>query len=229
MQEALEAAEQGCDAAQCALGTRFTIEEDFKQAIYWHRQAAAQDNAYSCYVLSGMLRDGVGGLQADSVAAAKLCLRASDLGSDTATWSHDYPTEEEAKLDYARLLARRYMRHGWDDSHEVIQIVKQSFGDLHQGNAHKQHAIETLYGIGQELYEYDLYYEKADKGACRKTNMRSDSAVKLYLQLSSRARKAAVQTMLIMLRLGVVKDIAKLIAKLVYASRTEAPWYSGGE
>lgn len=101
------------------------------------------------------------------------------------------------------------------------------------GNS-SHHSVGTTYHFKAtnlpKLFVAGRTFEALRKYYCRdnKTSYEPfvDRAIEMYCQVTSRAREATIQTLLILKELGVMKDIRLLIAKLVYASRVEVEWYT---
>lgn len=83
-------------------------------------------------------------------------------------------------------------------------------------------SIAETYSVGREFADYEKYYPLVGK----KVLAASETPRRVYQNMTSKARQAVVHSMLSLKSLGVCRDVAILIAKLVYTSREEEPWYS---
>ncbi len=105
------------------------------------------------------------------------------------------------------------------------EFLKQRIALIEQGAAGAE-ALQILFVIGRELDGVDQFWD-----ANKKILRNWQQCVDVYLNVTRRARVAALQTVFAMKnfvigcrRIG--RDIATLLAKLVYLSREEAvAWY----
>lgn len=211
--------------------------QDWETAIEWHRKAAARDFPHSMYRLSILLNKGKKSMGEYTEESGRLLLRAIQLGHSLATtdvigmatgrrhrpnvwmnWLITFDKLEVTKLD-ARQSMLKTFRHGWTMLNELKDPrTLITF-------AERDEEIVLHFVIGQEYDEYDTYYPDVQNAVEQLIR----PIVGLYRQMTSRARQVAVYTIMALRSLGVVKDIAILIAKLVYQSRVEVVWYEAAD
>ena len=105
------------------------------------------------------------------------------------------------------------------------EFLKQRITLIDQGSANVE-ALQILFVIGRELDGVDHFWD-----ANKKIAPDWQRCVEVYLTVTRRARAAALQTVFAMKKFVVGcrrmgRDVATLLAKLVYMSREEAiAWY----
>ena len=77
--------------------------------------------------------------------------------------------------------------------------------------------VAVLYAAGRELEGYDQFWD-----ACRHPHDSYLRCINVFLTVTHRARRAALQTVAGLRELGLPRDVAVLIGKMVYATRTDA-------
>lgn len=203
-------ADEGEAMAQYMLARRCKRLKDIDGAIRWHRKAAEQNFAPSAYKLSRLSRIS----KCDTSESNALLLRAAQLGHERAMLVLCGPLQPPSKL-----RIRVEVRLILSTNSTIVGILE---GIVKYANARlKKEGIGKVFVIGQEFDDYIKYYpELSDK-----MSTVVQSSVKIYQQMTSRVRQVAVQAILILRSLGVCRDVAVLIAKLVYASRSGEDWY----
>lgn len=214
----LQLAEAGNAILQYMIGQHYDLSGNVNEAVYWHRKAAEQDFAPSVYALWCLLRaQKVPGMQ-----CTPFLLRAAELGYRAAIST----SRHQLQLNYLgdisletmiRLETRIITIEPWrDDISKLTDMVKYANARL------RKDGIGKVFVIGQLLDEWYTYHP--DVG--NKTLVALQPAVGIYRRMTSRVRHATMQTILVLRSLGVCRDIAILISKLVYASRAETSWYT---
>lgn len=209
-------AEDGEAMAQYMVAQHTKWLNDIDGAIRWHRKAAEQNFAPSIYKLSRLSRNG----KVDTAQSDALLFRAAQLGygdavsllGDNFRWNEFTAVSPVMRTRFqARLIMIRTLQH----AAILANIVKFRDSRL------PKEGIGKVFAIGQEFDDYIKYYPELND----KMSSAVQPSVKIYQQMTSSSRHANVQTILIMRKLGVCRDVAILIAKLVYASRAESDWY----
>lgn len=124
--------------------------------------------------------------------------------------------------EMAAIEAILFLRAKIDVAEKVLSRLRWSFIVL-DGLDDTNEALKQIFIVGQIFDKYsqysDRFYEELQEP--------SQTAMVVYRQMIGKARQASIQTILC-LRFNrlTVKDIAIVIAKLVYATRMDAVWYA---
>jgi hypothetical protein len=85
-------------------------------------------------------------------------------------------------------------------------------------------SLDVLYVAGRELEGYEQLWDEKN---CVRITQESKDAIQVYVRVTERARRAALQTVAALLRTKCGRDVARLIGQLVYGKReqnVEAWW-----
>jgi hypothetical protein len=225
----LELAEQGEVMAQHALGSHYYDDhDDQKEAGFWYCKVANQAFVESSYkLIAEHISFHEGGIVERSMHHVLPLFNAANGGSHRAMQFVGHLYQEECtrhsllsvgitEVDAVILEARRYLEnghvHGADEmqyKHDEIMKNKSNHDKLFR--AGRMFDSTLRYQVDEENEEY--HYKAFINGV-----------IGLYLKATSKARHASIQTILTLRSGGLVKDVAILIAKLVYSSRDDVVW-----
>lgn len=223
----LKCAEAGDAICQHIIAERYDDVEDFKSAAVWYSKSAKQDFGRSAYQLSILLKMDMTELPADKQESKRLLLQAVKLNYQPAIrelyslLQQTPDTSVEFSINAATLDARACIMDSWrslSGLEKKLDVAKLNFNNSESRND----AIRMYYAVGQEFDGYNYYHMRLEGTIGEDVSV---PTAKLYRRMSSKARRIAIQTIITLRRLGMVKDIAILIAKLVYQSRVESVWY----
>ncbi len=219
----LSMAEGGCALSQHMMGQLCKTRQDYGGATAWFSRAADQNLTWAIYELSRVLRRFPNSsARHDTVESDALLLKAADLSYSRAIdrlldpfgWHGEMGLSEvvrdtlQARLNVSRQTAKSLvLKH-------MLCVIENFPG--------RENRIMRSFAVGREIADCDKYHPSFNNDFLTIIG----PVVTIYRQMTSKARQAAVQTVLALRVLGVVKDVAVLIAKVVYASRSEMVWYN---
>jgi hypothetical protein len=201
----LRAADLGDAYAQGEMASRMGGEERFQ----WAKKSAAQGERHGCFRLAYCFRHGIG-CKPDVDLAQELFLIAADLGDVYAMRWINGP-ERLAWLGKAAVCGEP--RDFLDEfAKEITREVRECFltGRILKGQIDSKR--KTIFGT---KHNFGLHINAARK------------AVRFYELQLLYYRKAVDCWTLVGLRNGVVKDIRKLIGRLIWDAREEAKYLEG--
>lgn len=176
--------------------------DDRKGAIEWHRKAAEQNFAPSIYKLSRLLR--VSGK--DTAESDAWLLKAAKLSYPLAMGTIMDPFLWRGQVKLPVELRIRFQA-------QLVMYGKRR--ELITGKNH-----ETLFIVGQEFDDYEKYYPLVNENI----SIVVGATIEMYRQMTSKARRSSFHTILTLRQIGVCRDIAIMIGKLVYATRAQREW-----
>lgn len=188
----------------------------------WHRQQAMTHNIGEAY--EDAARFFMRSADPDIGCQLQLKLKAAHLGIRTAMgWlSYQGGLLDGGKAEQTKWKARAAMSN---DSYASIELLQQIQGhEMHLDDRLSEIAVERLYVIGRELDGYQDFFPKLvlhdiDDGPV-------DIVLRKYRSLMGRVRTSSLFTVAVLKRL-VGKDVARMIAKMVYATRDDPySWYA---
>lgn len=98
----------------------------------------------------------------------------------------------------------------------VTDEVHHSVKRMADGRRWSRDDLRVMHGVGRELEGFEQLWPNrqlfSDHARC----------VDFYLAITHAARRAALQTVVAMREIGLLRDLAMLIARLVYQSRGDA-------
>ena len=190
-EELQQAAEQGSDVAQFALGDMYYngegVAKDLAAAARWYRKAADQGNDSAQFALGDMYYYGEG-VANDLVAAARWYRKAADQGNDSAQFALGYVYYFGEGVANDLVAAVRWYRKAADQGNDSAQFALgyvYYFGEgvakdlaaaarwyrkaADQGNDFAQAALGDMYyngeGVAKDLVAAARWYRKAaDQG-----------------------------------------------------------------
>lgn len=225
----LQLAEQGEILAQHILGNYYLHDcDDLIQAQFWYDKAIGQKFAdSSCELAAVHISFHEGGIINQSMPYVLPLFEAANRGSHRAMQFLGMLYQEQCtrhsllsigitELDAVILEARRYLETGQTRNADEMpyrhgEIMKNKGNHSKLFRTGKRFDSTLRYQVDEEdeEYHYQLFI---------------DDCTELYLKTTSKARRASIQTILVLRSGGLVKDVAILIAKLVYSSRGEVIW-----
>lgn len=231
LQEVQESAEASDAMAQFLLGRYYDYHIQVEETLLWYRKAVAQNYPEAFYALACTWRGDRNDTKSDYLG---MVIKGARLGDQNAmsylvAISDNRRDELEAQgvsdmetLGYSVQLAIEVS----GNVKALAKFIDDNFSNL-EANPDPQEistSYTRLFIIGQLYADSEVAYPPwcTDPTVIRAIG----KAVQLYRQMTSGARNSTVYAMLVLRRLGVVKDIAKLIGRLVYASREDVAWYS---
>jgi TPR repeat protein len=202
-------AELGFAFAQALLSER---EEKFK----WAHRAAAQDERDGLFCLGRLLLFG-DGCEMDVLKAKKNFLRASELGN---VWAMDrfgrllVESDPQRWRWWGRAAAARYAWNFLSDFARQVALFNSGHGNVAVvfaiGNALRGYVDEE----GRTIFAHDEEFDSRIHQA--------KQAIAFYEAQIKATKDAIIAWNLVGIHFKIVKDIRKLIAKLVWDSREEA-------
>ena len=219
------------------LGILHQIWGDQERTIDYYRRAAAKDFAPSMYKLSQLiLGSKTKRLAGSEKEAADFLLRAAQLGDDSAITDileiifspYKYPKSWTALFNLKHPTPLRFQvascfagRRDKVKRERVISTVQAYNARPDASSWIGEEAIDIYFTYGREFDDHEKYHPSVDVELTESI----ERTVRVYRQMTSKARQASIQTMLILKALGVVRDIRIVIAKLVYSTRADIEWY----
>ena len=178
---------------------------DREESLTWIRKAAELNDPYGLFWLA---------LRFDKGRFELLC-KAAARGQ---TYSMRCLAEDFSKrlspVEFARFGSRYVLYCGSKDYNAPIIRLAAQWMENKQAGANN---VAVLCAAGRELEGYDQLWD-ADKHP-------HDSfmtCIDIFLTVAHRARRAALQTVAGLRELGLPRDVAVLIGRMVYATRTDA-------
>lgn len=228
------AAETGDAASQYLYGAYlFEAQQDTTELLGWYHKAAAQGFADAFERISQTCRLPNGDI--DPIGSLRLQLKAATLGSLKATrfiasqmdrhlpaaWIAANITAVELAIFFAKdkLFSRGSSAAPFfkfiTDAYDGAQCTNPAFANT---------CLDTLFIVGREFNDYERCYLRLDD----ESHALVQPLVRLYLKISARVRQIALQSIIILRdNRRINRDIAVMIAKIVYASRLDvAAWYT---
>lgn len=166
--------------------------------------------------------------------AAALLLRAVNLGYDRAisdlldicSMRHNYAQSWRCKfqftyLETCQLQAKSCLLEDRETMRKVVSVVKTYNARPDTSTYIGQEAVMIYFVYGREFDDHEKYHADLRVEVPDIINR----TVPVYRQMTSKARQASIQTILVLKALGVVKDIRTLIAKLIYDTQADVEWY----
>jgi TPR repeat protein len=197
--------------SQYVLAKYYASKGDYETAIYWCRLAAAQNFAPANYKLVRWTNN----------KAEKLRLTMSYINSGYIWIKGIYDLVEtfEDNIPLTTLIeARSILVHNFS-------MCRTTFKYLNAANltnvSNRDITITALFIVGREFDESQKYHLSISTAIKDKL----PAAIRIYRQMTGLARQAVIQTILVLRQCGLVKDIAVLIAKIVYTARQDIVWY----
>lgn len=223
----LSCAEAGDAICQHIIGERYEDEVDYDSSAIWYAKAASQNFARSAHRLSLLFKIGVTERGADKQESKRFLHQAANLNYAPAIrelysdLDQTGDTSVEISINAAVLDARAYIMDSWGSLSPLkkkLDTAKLNFNNPETRND----AIRLYYMVGREFEGYDYYHMRLEGTIGGDVSV---PTAKFYRQMTSKTRQASVQTILALRSIGICRDVAVLIAKLVYASRMDAEWY----
>ena len=148
----IEAANRGNSQAQYQVGIMYArgqgVENDPKNALYWYRKAAEQDNADALFTLGDTYRFGELGVSKNTAEAFDFYLKAANLGHAKAMSSLAYIYEKISGDKYeAAQWQLKSIKHGNDG---VLSDMYLLFSKASDGDAE---ALSALIELGNDGYD----------------------------------------------------------------------------
>lgn len=219
-------AEEGEAMCQHLLAEIHDDAREFKLAVAWYSKAAAQNFSRSVYRLAVLRGSMVLGSIYDKKESQRLLILAVKLAYPAAL--RDIQEAicklDDSSVNFAINVVRYEARIRINDIVSSSTFLKTKLDedrfDLNKTES-RDAAVRLYYALGYEFDDYEKYHVLL-RGSINDVVV---PTVTVYQQITSKARRAVVQTILVLRSLRVCRDIAILIAKLVYNSRSEEDWY----
>lgn len=231
---AIKLAKAGDGMAQFILGRHYEASYDDVRAELWYQKAVDQNYPSAFYALACCCIPKKNQELDNDPRYVDLIIKgarlddkhAMDMVLDIYTGRNyrNYPDQprEITELELLRISTAAGIEKTFG-RREIARRLQLNFNNLHD-MVNMQVNLNSIFTVGQFLADTeDIYpHRKADN----EYNQTIARAVYVYQQMTSKARQAAVYAILV-LRCNklVVRDVAILIAKLVYASRMDVEWY----
>lgn len=209
-----QAALRGCVPAMSALGAALLELKAEAEGRAWLRRAADASDPDGLALAARYV-------ERSPDVALGLYQRAAALGSlhgvfEYARWAKD-------KTERAMLWGRWVLLSGgsyWD-AREVEEVLWR----LSEGHAVDRHDVQLVFVSGRELEGYEQFWD--DDG--RRITSGQATCVDVYLMVTYRARRAALQVLAGLRQRGFPREIAGLIGRCVYDTRREDAfaWFDG--
>lgn len=198
----LEMAQNGDAMCQYMTAQFCKRRNDRKGAIQWHRKAAEQNFSPSIYKLSRLLKT-------DSVESDAWLLQGANLRDPLAmeTIMDPFLWRGQTKLPVDLRIRFHVQLAMYGKRSELIVFSKS-------------HA--TSFIVGQEFDDYEKYYPLVNE----KISILAEAMIDSYRQMTSKARRGSLHTILTLRQIGVCRDIAIMIGKFVYTTRAQREWNS---
>lgn len=198
------------------------------KAIVWYRRSAGADFGPASGRLLTLLSMSHGPKVDIQKEIETLCFRGCELGN-YACFDYLKANSEKFQVDALVMLKyaiRDFLRGRVADNNLplIFQGLRAKLEFIDGKSVEICKALSTVFMAGQEFDDYERYFIKFKD----QEHLIAQRCVAVYRQITSLARHACVHTILILRSLGVCRDIAIVIAKLVYASRSETDWYIVG-
>lgn len=156
----------------------------------------------------------------------ELWTRAASMGHCRALWW--LGNDGRGKLDAvkcAQLCARGVLYSGnfdrWCCPDALLAYLRRLCYS-YDGDPVTQLEMEVMYAVGRELQGHELFWDYDTV-----MNPEYRMTIVHYMSVSHAARRAALQTVVVMRMMRLPRDIATVIAKLVYASREDvSAWWN---
>lgn len=201
-------AEGGFAPAMAALGMALDEEE----GLGWLRKAAELSDPDGLYGLACKTSDASKRLELLQAAAARgHSLAMLDLTRDFS--GHLGPRACATLLSRYLFLQGRHYFVGFADIVERVEARRASDDD-----------VQILFNFGREMEGYkQLWGGRSLNMMPSKSNL---LCIELYLLILHRAKRAALQAVVGLRAAGLPRDLARLIARLVYGTRDDAAgWF----
>ena len=207
-----ESAERGFPPAMSCLGTVLLQQDDDEESIMWLQRAASLNDPLGMYRLAKHTT-------AEDERYA-LILRSAELGCCDSM--------EELLERYGKrlgLISRVFFNAKsclYDDYAYSSTDIDAIFDRRKDGHDFDELDVQALYVAGKEMEGYECLWPPDQRA-----NLEHQLVIDFYLDLSHRARRAALQTV-VALRPLLGHDVARMIARHVYATReldTAAWWH----
>lgn len=200
----LRSAENGFAPAMSQMGIRLSRMEGTPWLL---RAAERNDPDALCY-----LSFRSNSKQLDLLLASA---KAGHVGS--MSWLASEGIDELGRLECATQQARSVFLNHHED---FVPWLSESLKRLQEGE-YTGEDVQLVFNYGRELEGFDQFWDEGE--SVDVDHLRS---IEVYLLLSHRARRAALQAVVALKQLGLPRDVAVLIARHVYGSRGEAVvWY----
>lgn len=218
-----ESAELGFVPAMTKYGSLLSIYGNLETALTWLNKAAKGGD------LEALLeQNGHFGSHADQILANPqksfyayfIAARHGNFVAMSELISNSAISNLERAIWKARLILFRLFPHCEVTIDEIRSFLLYRL----PMNSYRP-SLHCIYVVGRELEGYEQLWEQANHHELK--NSPYERCIGIYLVISNRARVAALQTLVAMLKCGIHRDIARLIAQRVYATREHFAfdWY----
>ena len=220
-------AETGDAMCQYILADDYLPYTDHLLAASYLRKAAAQDFSRAIYKHAMIVSGGPIVDQKAIAEAGALLMRAAGLGCRDArialqVAATNRQREFESALLEAVLAITGYTIVGRPTYLTEVMAYNLAKLESDQTSTERLKSVNELFRLGSVFDDYRLYADPV--ALCIRDNV--DRTVASYRQTTSTARRSAIWTILLLKSIGVCRDIAIMIARLVYATKADAIWYS---
>ena len=228
------AAEMGNAFACSTLSVALMIEAE-EEAFVWAQRSAAQKEREGYYWLGVCFRDGIGCVQDLNLAKKNFCIAAELRDVDAARICGQLLDDSDpGRWIWLSRAARLGFRSDFlsSFSKQVEQFLSGAAGHPKKGGIDRLHfpisdrrGARSVFAIGFVLKEnMDMEDEQVFGSEFRfESNVRNaERAIAFYEYQIGAARLAVDSWTIIGIRFGVVKDVRKLIGKLIWDARFEA-------
>ena len=208
--ELMEAcAKRGFSPAMCEMASRCQGNLDEGAAKEWLRRAMEKRDGKAFVMMARMDYDN----HFQHLHRAALCEDLTGMRMVSSHYSDQLPPMEASKFG-ARFVAFTAFPNTLLPGY-FVRVSKE--GQIEKNVT----GLQQPFAIGRELEGYDQFWDPGTRPAERDL-----LCVEVYLTTTHNARRAALQTVAMLMENKFPRDVAKLIAKMVYATREDTTlWF----
>lgn len=228
-------AEAGDPICQYVLSEDYLLDTDQALAMHYFKRAGEQDFSRALYKREMILSESSFIDQTAPGEAGALLIRAATLGSRDALISLQVAATNRHREFGSALLEAVLAVTGYTIVGRLTYLTEVMAYNLAKLDSHQEDettetpemtadklkCLTELFRLGSVFDDYRLYGDPV--ALCIRDNV--DRAVTIYRRIASNARQSTIWTILGLRSLGVCRDIAIMIARLVYKTRADTMWY----